>query len=627
MPFDDDQGFTLVEVLIAVTILGMIMSAIAAAVIFTIDTTKSTSNRLSDSVDSQITSAYFVRDVQGAGYITTDANLALVSAAPFLTLTPQVCGPSSVIGAGGSLSGYKLLVAMYHPPASGGTALASAYWQVGSVSPYQILRYSCTVSIGNNGTTSAIAGPIPVVIADNVSSASSPAIIQPSQFQTAAASGWVPTVASTTVQDVSGSTVTVAPSTTGFLTSGTCGVFVSDACVKVVTSFGSKIAGCNSASNTTFTCASGGPTIQPQDTLTQDSVQAINIAVSQSPSSLQTGAGTVEYHYRLAAAPRTQSAWGAGPGTSPVGPNPGGGSPPCVSALTCLPTLLVDGSTGVCLTGGTSLTVTGTAYLDSTTNCNGGSAPVNCSGGSTFTSSSGTFWFNPGGTSTNCGTTGATGFVKNPLSGVLPNCFSQQPLSSTSSSGPQPVSGKVNTFEYQPGRYTSTIPPSTGTFTQATFYFAPGVYELDGGISVGTQQVITIDPTTQTGPSPPGMLLYVPGPAAAGENLDCASSSSNPSVNLGAQGTGLDLPPITLTQITDNTAWGLNQYSAGMWLWQDASNSNSSSLAGGSTAASNGLAYLPSSVVTLAGGAGAPIGSLVCAGINLVGGSTVKLSG
>jgi prepilin-type N-terminal cleavage/methylation domain-containing protein len=608
-----DAGFSLVELLIVITILPMIMGGIAAAFIISIDSTKTASNKLSDSTDAQLTAAYFVRDAQGAGYITTDAvGYApgfTASGAPitFLELAPQICGPSSVMNAHGTIpAGYQLLVAMYHEPVSGGSALSAAYWLVGSGSPYQIVRYSCTVTLSNNNTDSQTTNPVAVPIADNVNPpapmSSYLAAIKPGPFQTAAASAWAATASRANVVGVSPSaicsgsasgtcTLTVAPSTAEF--AGTV--------VEQVTRLGSHPISCSVATSTTFTCqvTAPGAGISPGDSITQDSVQAIDVSVRQTPVNLQTGAGAVEYNFRLSAAPRTQVAWGTGPGTSPIGPNPGGPPEGCSSASCLGPSLLVDGTNGVSTGGNSSVSVTGSAYVDGS---------MNCSNNTTFSATGGTYAV---GTTSGCGPTSPTGFVQDPLASLLPACFPQQKTAGTLTS----LGGNV--FQYSPGDYPQTIPP---TNTHGTFYFEPGVYELDGGLNVTNNQTIQVAPNNNG----QGLLFYAPGPPPSKPVPGCAYSTSSPTFNLGAQGSATSLPPLTTAQAT--AAFG-DPYVGGMTFWQDSSNSTGAKFGAGSTSSSTGLAYLPSSVVTLSGQGLLPFGILYCAGLVLVGGSNLQLAG
>lgn len=66
----DEVGFTLVELLIAVSILGVVISAVAAAMVVGLKTTDDTTTRLSESHDTQISTAYFGGDAQSADNVT-----------------------------------------------------------------------------------------------------------------------------------------------------------------------------------------------------------------------------------------------------------------------------------------------------------------------------------------------------------------------------------------------------------------------------------------------------------------------------------------------------------------------------------------------------------------------------
>jgi prepilin-type N-terminal cleavage/methylation domain-containing protein len=77
-----DQGFSLVELLIAVILIPIIMGAVAVAVIAGLQATSGTdphgtSVRLADSHDAQNTSAQFVQDLQSAQYISTNKSDSL----------------------------------------------------------------------------------------------------------------------------------------------------------------------------------------------------------------------------------------------------------------------------------------------------------------------------------------------------------------------------------------------------------------------------------------------------------------------------------------------------------------------------------------------------------------------
>src|SRR5665213_506013 len=71
----NDRGFTLVELLIVLTIVPIIIGALSAGLLAVFSMQNSVSNRLSNSSDSQIVSANYIQDVQAAQRITT-ANMA-----------------------------------------------------------------------------------------------------------------------------------------------------------------------------------------------------------------------------------------------------------------------------------------------------------------------------------------------------------------------------------------------------------------------------------------------------------------------------------------------------------------------------------------------------------------------
>jgi prepilin-type N-terminal cleavage/methylation domain-containing protein len=62
-----DDGFTLVELLVAIVILGILAVPMADVVVAYLKNSDATSARLSESHDAQIAAAYFARDVQALG--------------------------------------------------------------------------------------------------------------------------------------------------------------------------------------------------------------------------------------------------------------------------------------------------------------------------------------------------------------------------------------------------------------------------------------------------------------------------------------------------------------------------------------------------------------------------------
>jgi prepilin-type N-terminal cleavage/methylation domain-containing protein len=102
---NSDAGFTLLELIVVIVILGVIILPMGNLVIEYFTSTNSTQDRFSDSHDVQIVSAYLARDVQSAGmrdYSTTP---------PSLTPQQSVWNSSFPVGACGSTVGaLKLLI-------------------------------------------------------------------------------------------------------------------------------------------------------------------------------------------------------------------------------------------------------------------------------------------------------------------------------------------------------------------------------------------------------------------------------------------------------------------------------------------------------------------------------------
>src|ERR1035438_4416355 len=68
---NDESGFTLVELLIVVTIIPLIVGALSAGLIAVFSLQAGVQNRLGDTGDSQVVEASFQSDVQEAASLTT----------------------------------------------------------------------------------------------------------------------------------------------------------------------------------------------------------------------------------------------------------------------------------------------------------------------------------------------------------------------------------------------------------------------------------------------------------------------------------------------------------------------------------------------------------------------------
>lgn len=163
-----EGGFTLVEVLIVMTIMPMVVGAIGTAIVTGLKAQSTVSARLADSSGSQLASAYFARDIQSAADVTTKD-----SASPF----PASCGTAGTAG--------LLLLSMDW----NNKATVVSYWRVQVVSglstTYQIVRRYCvgsTTPISSHSLATNVLATQPVVAitcsATAVSCASSTGWIQ-----------------------------------------------------------------------------------------------------------------------------------------------------------------------------------------------------------------------------------------------------------------------------------------------------------------------------------------------------------------------------------------------------------------------------------------------------------------
>jgi prepilin-type N-terminal cleavage/methylation domain-containing protein len=119
----DDDGFTLPEILIAMFIIGLLITAMGGALIVGFRTTDDTQTRLSESHDAEIASAYLANDVQSARSITS----------------------SSCPGSPGSLINFAFDRPTPGVSVPGGTTgVASYYYGVSSSGETQVTRRFCT---------------------------------------------------------------------------------------------------------------------------------------------------------------------------------------------------------------------------------------------------------------------------------------------------------------------------------------------------------------------------------------------------------------------------------------------------------------------------------------------------
>jgi prepilin-type N-terminal cleavage/methylation domain-containing protein len=77
-----EDGFTLVELLIGIAIAGVLIGVIGSAMVVGLKTTDATTQRLSESHDAQVSSAYLANDVQSASAVNVSGSTASCASAP-----------------------------------------------------------------------------------------------------------------------------------------------------------------------------------------------------------------------------------------------------------------------------------------------------------------------------------------------------------------------------------------------------------------------------------------------------------------------------------------------------------------------------------------------------------------
>ena len=156
-----DQGFTLVELLIVVTILPVVVGAISIGLISVLSLQANATNRVSDSSDAQIVAATFVKDVQSARGLTT-------------VPSPQ-CGSAS--------SGVVQLLGLRWSGNSTVVSYDSVAVANGAATTYSLVRNYCVLN-------SSVPSRVSVIAHDLPSQQASP-VITPTNGESA--TGWIST--------------------------------------------------------------------------------------------------------------------------------------------------------------------------------------------------------------------------------------------------------------------------------------------------------------------------------------------------------------------------------------------------------------------------------------------------
>ena len=135
----EERGFTLVEILISMAILGILITAVGGALIVSLRTTEATKARLSQSHDVQIASAYVANDVQSASSVDVPGSTSNCSAA-FTTLVTFTYGtaghPTAVYECGTATNGETQIRRTFN----NGTAIVIAHF-AGTSRPDVLVTY------------------------------------------------------------------------------------------------------------------------------------------------------------------------------------------------------------------------------------------------------------------------------------------------------------------------------------------------------------------------------------------------------------------------------------------------------------------------------------------------------
>jgi len=605
----DDSGLTLIEMLVVLVIMPVVIGAIAIALITSFDNQSSTTNRLSDSVNSQISSVFFVRDVQTATYVTKLDNSANTA---FYSNGPQVCAPASK---------GTFLVAFFHPATAGAPALDVSYWVDGTGSAATLDRYSCTLNATSYTSTSPTKLMLASTAPGSVLQGSTEKIlasveVRPNQFDSSAQAGWITVSASTTVASVTALPAgTIAVSSTFGFTVGTKGGVVcaptstvtsnsgcSGQVITIATTSGPAQVSCTGFATVpggaTFTgCTGGTGTAVAGAAVTQYNISGVQVSVTEPATN---------YLYSLLGSPAASSTGPSSPsasgapalltlGSAGINPINGGGSALCASGARA--NICVNGA--VVLDGGGSVVCTGGGphgYIDAP----GGIASV----------------APPGDSSCNGLNVGTTPGVPDPLAPFLPACVSTSWLTNYQGSGyvlptdPPQVSGV--SF---PGIYMNTAP--SGKLEPGLYVVEKGVGSISGMVTPSSSDKfyqVPYNSGVSKYDATAGALFYVPG---TGYGTGCLSATAT---GLSSSLSGV----VPLDSNQSSAIFGGNPALGHVWLWQDAANNSGDSFSGSTN---GGMAYLPAATLSGGGSYSLTTGEMIANSVQLNGTPNLILTG
>jgi prepilin-type N-terminal cleavage/methylation domain-containing protein len=134
----DQEGFTLVEILISTVILGILMTAMGGALIVSLKTSDATKQRFAESHDVQIASAYVANDVQSASAVDPSPTTGCSGAfSPLVTFTYAAAGNPKAVYCWGTASNGETQVTRTF---AGGTVIVIAHF-AGAARPNVVVTY------------------------------------------------------------------------------------------------------------------------------------------------------------------------------------------------------------------------------------------------------------------------------------------------------------------------------------------------------------------------------------------------------------------------------------------------------------------------------------------------------
>jgi prepilin-type N-terminal cleavage/methylation domain-containing protein len=140
-----EDGFTLPELIITVTIIGVISAGLAGVVISFLKTTTDTQSRLTESHDVQFAAAYWQRDVASIGVRSYDSNTKTFPLQQSVNVTPACSLPTGTRIVTLAWSEYTSTDSTAPP-----TTVTVSYVAEPDTGGYNLLRTTCTGSTVNS---------------------------------------------------------------------------------------------------------------------------------------------------------------------------------------------------------------------------------------------------------------------------------------------------------------------------------------------------------------------------------------------------------------------------------------------------------------------------------------------